>query len=94
MGMMKVIGLFAVFALNKCPHSESDAVFPFVMISSPWKNLSVTRDHKTSHKGQFFEIEIYTSPESWINKLSIDVWWIWQYLGLRYNIENLQSEVA
>ncbi len=30
-------------------------------------------DHKTSHKGQFFEIEIYKSSESWINKLSIDV---------------------
>ncbi len=32
-----------------------------------------TLDHKTSHKGQFVEIEIYTSSESWINKLSIDV---------------------
>ncbi len=30
-------------------------------------------DHKTSHKGKFFETEIYTSPESWINKLSIFV---------------------
>ncbi len=29
-------------------------------------------DHKTSHKGKFFEIEIYTSHESWINKLSIE----------------------
>ncbi len=35
--------------------------------------MYVTLDHKTSHKGQFFEIEIYTSYESWINKLSIDV---------------------
>ncbi len=34
----------------------------------------VTLDHKTSHKGQFFEIEIYSSSESRINKLSIDVW--------------------
>ncbi len=33
----------------------------------------VTLDHRTSHKGQFFEIEIYTSSESWINNLSIDV---------------------
>ncbi len=33
----------------------------------------VTVDHKTSHKGKFFEIEIYTPSESWINKLSIDV---------------------
>ncbi len=32
--------------------------------------LYVTLDHKTSHKGQ---IEVYTSSESWINKLSIDV---------------------
>ncbi len=24
----------------------------------------VTMDHKTSHKGKFFEIEIYTSSES------------------------------
>ncbi len=40
-------------------------------------------DHKTSHKGQFFEIEIYTSSESWINKLSNDVWFvrIGQYLA-------------
>ncbi len=30
-------------------------------------------DHKTSHKGQIFLIEIYTPPESWINKISIDV---------------------
>ncbi len=36
--------------------------------------LFVTLDHKTSHKGQFFEIEIYRSSESWMNKLSIDVW--------------------
>ncbi len=34
----------------------------------------VTLDHKTSHKCQFFEIEISTSSESWINTLSIDVW--------------------
>ncbi len=26
--------------------------------------------------GQFFEIEMYTSYESWINKLSIDVWFV------------------
>ncbi len=41
-----------------------------------WMNillLYVTLDHKISHKGPFFEIEIYTSSESWINKLSIDV---------------------
>ncbi len=43
--------------------------------------IFVTMDHKTirvngSHKGQYFEIEIYTSSESWINKLSIDVWFV------------------
>jgi len=33
--------------------------------------------------GQFSEIEIYTSFESWINKLSIDLWFarIGQYFG-------------
>ncbi len=36
----------------------------------------MTLDHKTSHKSQFLEIEIYTSSESWINKLSIDVWFV------------------
>ncbi len=34
-----------------------------------------TMDHKTSHKGKF-EIKMYTSSESWINKLSIDVWFV------------------
>ncbi len=44
----------------------------------------VTMDHKTSHKGQFFEIEIYTSSKRRINKLSIDVWFvrIGQYLKI------------
>ncbi len=42
----------------------------------------VSMDHKTSFKCQFFKIEIYTSSESWINKVSIDVWFnsIGQYL--------------
>ncbi len=34
----------------------------------------VTLDHKNHDKGQFFEIEIYTSSERWISKLSIDAW--------------------
>ncbi len=38
--------------------------------------LFVALDHKTSHKPQFFKIKIYTSSESWINKLSIDVWFV------------------
>ncbi len=42
------------------------------------KILYVTQDHKTS---QFSEIEIYTSSENWINKLSIYVCFvmIWRY---------------
>ncbi len=56
----------------------------------------VTLDHKTSHKGQFFEIEIYTSSERCINKLSIDVWFvrIGQYLAEIQLFENLESEGA
>ncbi len=38
--------------------------------------IYVTLDHKTSHKGKFFETEIYTWSESWINKLSTDVWFV------------------
>ncbi len=58
--------------------------------------LYVTLDHKTSHKGQFFEMEIYTSSERWINKLSIDVWFIsiGQYLAEIQLFENLESEGA
>ncbi len=29
--------------------------------------LYVTQDRKTSHKGPFFLIKIYTAPESWIS---------------------------
>ncbi len=39
----------------------------------------VTLEHKTSLQCHFFEIEIYTSSESWINKLSIDVWFVGRY---------------
>ncbi len=48
--------------------------------------IYVTLDHKTSHEGPFFKIEINISSESWINKLSIDVWFVMigQYL-LIYN---------
>jgi len=54
----------------------------------------VTLDHKTSLKCQFFEIKIYNSSESWINKLPIDVWFvrIKQYLAELF--ENLESEGA
>ncbi len=51
-------------------------------------------DHKTSHKGQFFLIEMYTSSESWIN-LSIDEWFVMigQYLKIQLFV-NLESEDA
>ncbi len=53
--------------------------------------LIVTLEHKTSHKGQFFKIEVYTSYESWINNISIDVWFVMigQYLA---EIQNLNIE--
>ncbi len=56
----------------------------------------MTLDHTTSLKGQFFKTEIYTSSESWINKLSIDVWFvrIGQYLTEIQLFENLESEGA
>ncbi len=49
------------------------------------KNVHVTLDHKTSHKGQNI-----------INKLSIDVWFvrIGQYLAEIQLFENLESEGA
>ncbi len=49
----------------------------------------MTLDHKTSHKGTFFEIEIYTSYESWINKLSIDVWFVQDNIWPIYNYFNI-----
>ncbi len=56
----------------------------------------VTLEHKTSHKGQFVLIEIYTSHESWINILSTDVWFVMigQYLAELQLFENLESEGA
>ncbi len=59
-------------------------------------NADVTLEHKTSHKGQFYEIEIYTSSESWINKLFIDVWFVMieQYLAEIQLFVNLESEGA
>ncbi len=75
---------------------------PLTFIKEPSKTLSrhlsfvcvclikyVTLDHKTSHKGPFFKIEVYITS-SWINKLSIDVWFVMigQYL-LRYNYLNI-----
>ncbi len=47
-------------------------------------------DHKTSHKGLFLNW-VY-----WINKLSIDVWFVMigQYLSEIQLFENLESEGA
>ncbi len=55
--------------------------------------INVTMDHKTS---QFFEIEIYTSSESWINMFSIDVWFVrtGKCLVERQLFEYLESEGA
>ncbi len=54
--------------------------------------VCVIMDHKTSYKGQFVEDEIYTTSESWINKFSIDVWFvrIWQYLKI-WNLRVIQN---
>ncbi len=41
-----------------------------------WCLIYVTLDHKNSHRGQFFEIEMLTSFESWINNISINVWFV------------------
>ncbi len=58
------------------------------------KNIYVTLEHKTSHKGQFFKIEMYASSESWINNLSIDVWFVMigQYLAEIQLFENLRVQ--
>ncbi len=59
-----------------------------------WNNVAM--DHKTSHKGTFFKIEIYTPSESWINTFSIDVWFVrtGQYLVEIQLFENMESEGA
>ncbi len=62
--------------------------------------MHVTLEHKTSHKGQFLEIEISTSSDSWINNLSINVLFVMimigQYLAeiqlLYYKIWNLRVQ--
>ncbi len=65
-----------------------------IPVSLYFYSLYMTQDHKTSHKGQFLEIDIYSSSESWINKLPIDVWFIRirQYLAEIQLFENLESE--
>ncbi len=70
---------------RSCDTDQSNSCLKMCFLLYIWldkRNLSdlailpkpnVTHGHKTSHKCQFFEIEIYTSSESWIDKLSIDV---------------------
>ncbi len=55
----------------------------------PWTIKAVIRLN-------FFEIEIYISSESWINNLSIDVWFVMigQYLAEIQLFVNLESEGA
>ncbi len=54
----------------------------------PWTTKPVIRVN-------YFEIAIYTSSESWINELSIDVFGrIGQYLSETQLFENLESEGA
>ncbi len=77
---------------KKAGELEQNSPFAWTSILKAY----VTLDHKTSHKGKFFEIEIYTSSESWINKLFIGVWFvrIGQYLAEMQLFENLESEGA
>ncbi len=53
-------------------------------------------DHKISHKDQFFDIEIYTLSESWINNIYINVCFVMigQYLAEIQLFDNLESEGA
>ncbi len=60
----------------------------------------MTLEHKTRHTGQFLEIEIYASSESWLNHISIDVWFE-QYLKIwnlrvhkNLNIEKIVFKVV
>ncbi len=54
-------------------------------------SIYVTLDHKTSHKGQFWEIEIYTSSERLYFYFFV---MIGQYLAEIQLFENLESEGA
>ncbi len=56
----------------------------------------MTLDHKTSHKCKFFEIDISTSSESWINiiLLKVNIWPRYNYLKI-WNLrvqKNLNTE--
>ncbi len=55
-----------------------------------YRSVYVTLEHKTSLKCQFVEIEIYASSESWINNISIDVWFV--MIGQYLKIWNLRVQ--
>ncbi len=61
-----------------------------------YRETYMTLDPKTSLKSQFLQIEMYTTSETWINKRSIDVWFvrIGQYLAEIQLFENLESDGA
>ncbi len=65
----------------------------FMSLYQTYTEKYVTLEHKTSHKGQFCEIEMHAPSESWINNISIDVWF-GQYLSEKQLLENLESEDA
>ncbi len=53
--------------------------------------------HKTSHKGQFLEIEIYASSERWINSFPLIYGLdnIWESEGAKkFNIEKIAFKVV
>ncbi len=58
--------------------------------SAGFSSINVTIDHKNSLKGLFLFIEIYASSESWINNLSIDVWFV--MIGQFLKIWNLREQ--
>ncbi len=69
-------------------------VWNYLRVSKWWQNFHFWVNYP--FKCKFFEIEIYTSSESWINNLSIDVWFvrIGQYLAEIQLFENLEPESA
>ncbi len=61
-----------VFVVKIC-FSAAQRFFKTVPLAFKERQSYVTLEHKTS---QFYEIEIYASSESCINKISIDVWFV------------------
>ncbi len=60
-------------------------------IGTGWEStLYVTLEHKTSHKGPFYESAIYTSSEIWIDNIYIDVWFV--MIGKYLKIWNLRVQ--